>query len=132
MNKRIIITSGILGTLAIILGAFGAHALKKVLSVEELNSFEVGVRYQFYHTLFLLFIANTSKISVSYKKYISLFVTLGVILFSGSIYLLATQSLSGINFKFLGPITPIGGLMLIVGWILLIIGVCKGNDKYEN
>lgn len=129
MNKKIIIVASIYGALAIILGAFGAHGLKKVLLDTELQTFEVGVRYQFFQALFLLFIANSTIITKSFKKYIWILSTIGVILFSGSIYLLATQSITGIDFKFLGPVTPIGGLLMIIAWILLLIGAIKGSDS---
>lgn len=119
MNKAIIGTAAILGFISIIFGAFGAHALKEVLTPEQLVSFETGVRYQMYHALFLLFVGVAGFISEKQKKIIFLLTIIGVLLFSGSIYLLATQSVSGINFKFLGPITPIGGLLLILSWGLL-------------
>lgn len=128
MNKKIIIVASIFGALAIVLGAFAAHGLKKVLLDTELTTFEVGVRYQFYQALFLLFIANLTLVSDVIKKYIWILSTLGVFLFSGSIYLLATQSISHIDFKFLGPVTPIGGLLMIIAWILLLVGVIKGNN----
>lgn len=119
MSKRIIGTAAVLGFISIIFGAFGAHALKEVLNPEQLVSFETGMRYQMYHALFLLFVGVAGFISEKQKKIIFLLTIIGVLLFSGSIYLLATQSVSGINFKFLGPITPIGGLLLILSWGLL-------------
>lgn len=119
MKKTIIGTASVVGLLSIILGAFGAHALKEVLTAEQLVSFETGVRYQMYHALFLLLVGITDFISEKQKKIIFILTLTGVLLFSGSIYLLATQSISGINFKFLGPVTPIGGLSLILSWGLL-------------
>lgn len=121
MNKAIIGTASVIGLISIILGAFGAHAFKEVLTVEQLVSFETGVRYQMYHALFLLFIATTSLMSNRQKKTIFTVTLIGLLFFSGSIYLLATQSLSGIDFKFLGPVTPIGGLFLISAWLLTTI-----------
>lgn len=109
-----------LGMTAIIFGAFGAHALKKHLDVNQLAAFETGVRYQMYHALFLLFVAVAS-VSEKTRKLISYFVGFGVLLFSGSIYLLTTNGLTSVNFKFVGPVTPIGGLLLIVAWALLLI-----------
>lgn len=125
MNKRILITASILGVTAIIFGAFGAHALKKVLNLNELDSFEVGVRYQFYHALFLLFIANINQLSHKNKGVIFYLITLGVLLFSGSIYLLSLQNVIGLKLSFLGPITPVGGCLLIAAWILLLVNVFK-------
>lgn len=125
MNKAIIGTASVIGLISIILGAFGAHAFKEVLTVEQLVSFETGVRYQMYHALFLLFIATTSLLSDRQKKTIFTVTLIGLLFFSGSIYLLATQSLSGIDFKFLGPVTPIGGLLLISAWLLSTIYVFR-------
>jgi len=125
MNKAIIGTASVIGLISIILGAFGAHAFKEVLTVEQLVSFETGVRYQMYHALFLLFIATTSLLSDRQKKTIFTVTLIGLLFFSGSIYLLATQSLSGIDFKFLGPVTPIGGLFLISAWLLSTIYVFR-------
>ena len=90
MSKKVISTAALLGMIAIILGAFGAHALKKVLSTEQLVTFETGVRYQMYHALFLLFIGLNTSLSEKSKKIIYYFTVTGVLLFSGSIYFLAT------------------------------------------
>lgn len=125
MNKKSIATGALLGAIAIILGAFGAHALKKVLTVDELATFETAVKYQMYHALFLLFLGLSSTISEKAKKAIYYLVLIGVILFSGSIYLLATDSLNDFNFKIIGFVTPIGGLLLITGWIWLFIDFLK-------
>ncbi|MDN3708217.1 DUF423 domain-containing protein [Myroides ceti] len=125
MNRKIVITAAVLGLISIVLGAFGAHALKKVLTVEQLVSFETGVRYQMYHALFLLFVGTTQFLTEKAKKYVYYTALTGVILFSGSIFLLATQEISQINFRFLGPVTPIGGVFLISSWLLLAVHVCK-------
>ncbi len=128
MNKVILITGAILGVLSIILGAFGAHGLKTHLSPENLQTFETGVKYQMYHALFLLFIGGTTLVSSGYKNIIFYLVITGVVLFSGSIYGLATNELTSFNFKSIGFVTPIGGLLLIVSWILLIIDFLKLQD----
>ncbi|RKR15106.1 uncharacterized membrane protein YgdD (TMEM256/DUF423 family) [Maribacter vaceletii] len=119
MNKTIFGTGILLGVLAVILGAFGAHALEKVLSVDSLQSFETGVRYQMYHALLLLFLSTTSLIKEERKKLIYYLLTIGIIFFSFSIYLLATNSLTGFNFKTIALLTPIGGTILIFGWVVL-------------
>lgn len=120
MDKKIISTGAILGMLAIILGAFGAHALKKILAIEQLSTFETGVKYQMYHALFLLFI-GLSNLNQKTKKTIYYLVVLGIIFFSGSIYLLATNGhLIPFDFKVIGFITPIGGLLLISSWGVLL------------
>lgn len=119
MNKKIVGTAAIIGLISIIFGAFGAHALKAVLNAEQLVSFETGVRYQMYHALFLLFVGMANVITEKQKKTIFILTLIGILFFSGSIYLLATQRISGINFKFLGPVTPIGGMFLIFSWLML-------------
>ena len=130
MKRKLIITAAILGIIAIILGAFGAHALKKVLSVEQLATFETGVRYQMYHALFLLFIGLLDNVTEKRKKTIFLLVVFGVILFSGSIYLLATNDLTAFDFKTIGFLTPIGGLLLIMAWGVLLASSL--NKKAQN
>ena len=124
MERKIIATAAFLGLTAIILGAFGAHALKNYLSPEQLISFETGVKYQIYHALFLLFLVLSGVLLMDKtKKRLYWLVVLGVILFSGSIYLLTTKNVTGIDFKFLGPITPIGGMLLITAWGILLVKV---------
>ena len=109
---------------AIALGAFGAHALKNYLTPEQLISFETGVKYQMYHALFLLFLGLSAVfLTDKTKKLMYWLVVLGVAFFSGSIYLLTTKNVTGIDFKFLGPITPIGGTLLIVAWGILFVKV---------
>lgn len=130
MSVKVIRLAILFGLTAIILGAFGAHALKAVLSEQQLISFETGVRYQMYQALFLLFVGSTNLLSDKAKKITTFFITIGVLFFSFSIYLLATQGLFGINFKFLGPITPIGGLLIMIGWAYTAIKV--GKQKNNN
>ena len=125
MNKTILVTAVILGIVSIILGAFAAHGLKKLISPEAINTFETGVKYQMYHALFLLFVGSSSYVTDSYKKTIFYLVILGLIFFSGSIYALATNALSSFDFKKIGFITPIGGLLLIVSWVVLLINFMK-------
>ncbi len=124
MQKKITISAIIFGVLAIVFGAFGAHFLKKQLSFDQLASFEIGVKYQMYHAFFLLYISLAS-ITDKTKKIILIITTLGVILFSGSIYLLSTKSISGIDFKIIGILTPIGGLLFIAAWIVLLLSFFK-------
>lgn len=108
---------------AVILGAFGAHLLEQYLSTEALQSYEVGVRYHFFHGLALLFLSLDKNVFA--KRTASLFV-IGTLLFSGSIYglSLSSTSLSTLP-KLLGPVTPIGGLLLILGWMNLLIGYIR-------
>ena len=120
MKTITLIIGAIYGLTSVILGAFGAHAFKKVLSVERLTSFETGVKYQMYHALLLLIIGFFLKFETGIEKTTAWFIILGTFLFSVSIYFLSFQEVLGVNLKFLGPITPIGGLLMIVGWALLI------------
>lgn len=129
MSKKVITTAALLGMIAIILGAFGAHALKKVLSTEELVTFETGVRYQMYHALFLLFIGLSTTLSEKSQKIIYYLTVSGVLMFSGSIYFLATNSLTSFDFKKIGFITPIGGVLLISAWVVLLFAFLKNNKK---
>jgi uncharacterized membrane protein YgdD (TMEM256/DUF423 family) len=128
MDKKIISTGAILGMIAIILGAFGAHALKKIVPIEALSTFETGVKYQMYHALFLVFLGLATELSKKAQKIIYNLVVFGVIFFSGSIYLLATKSLTSFDFKAIGIITPIGGLLLILAWGILLFNLTKKNS----
>lgn len=125
MKTLTLIIGAIYGLTSVILGAFGAHALKKVLSVERLTSFETGVKYQMYHALLLLLIGFFLKFETGIEKTTAWFIILGTFLFSVSIYLLSFQEVWGVNLKFLGPITPLGGLLMITGWALLIYVFAK-------
>ena len=120
MKNFTLIIGGIYGLLSVILGAFGAHAFKKILSVERLESFETGVRYQIYAAFFLLIVGYILKFETSSEKWISILMIAGAFLFSVSIYFLSFQEYWGINLKFLGPITPLGGLFMIISWGMLI------------
>ncbi len=125
INNAAIVTGLLFGMFAIILGAFGAHALKKIITEQKLASFEIGVRYQLYHSFFLLlmgigFNANFNTTILQWSYYL---VTIGTIFFSLSIYLLSLADYFKKNFKFLGPITPLGGLLMILGWLCLLIHV---------
>lgn len=125
MNKKILITASVLGLMSVVLGAFGAHGLKELISTESLQTFETGVRYQMYHAILLLFVGSNTIITQKTKRLIFYFVLIGVLLFSGSIYGLATNILTTFDFKNIAIITPIGGLFLILSWILLIIDFVK-------
>ena len=127
MNKKITATAAFLGMIAIILGAFGAHALKKILTPEQLISFETGVRYQMYQAFFLFFLATQNDILEKTKKTIFTLIQSGTLFFSGSIYLLSTTGITGVNFKPIGFITPIGGLLLILAWGMLGYSILKSR-----
>jgi uncharacterized membrane protein YgdD (TMEM256/DUF423 family) len=125
MDRKIILIAALLGIISIVLGAFGAHALKKLIDVNALATFETGVRYQMYHALFLLFLATNATIQEKTKKVVLYFVIFGIVFFSGSIYLLATNTMTSFDFKVIGFVTPIGGLLLIVAWAFIIMEFFK-------
>ena len=130
MNRSIIIWAAIMGAAAISLGALGAHALKGALNPDSLESFKTGVRYQAWHAIALLALGFSNK-SFKFKNLVFIFWTTGSLLFSVSIYFLSTSTVTGLHWSFLGPVTPIGGLLMIVGWILLFIGALKYSPS-EN
>jgi uncharacterized membrane protein YgdD (TMEM256/DUF423 family) len=128
MKTFTLVIGGVYGLLSVILGAFGAHALKKVLSVDKLQSFETGVRYQMYSALFLLIVGYILKFEGPSEKWISILMIAGTFIFSFSIYILSFSEVSSVNFKFLGPITPVGGLMMIISWAMLIFYFIKNRN----
>ena len=120
MNEIALLFAAFFGATAIILGAFGAHLLKKKLSIEQLKSFETGVKYQIYHAIVLLVLGFELKEDTAINKYIFLAFIIGTVLFSFSIYGLVLSSSRNKKMRFLGPITPLGGLFLVIGWGLLM------------
>jgi len=123
ITQQIVLISGALfGGLSVIFGAFGAHALKKILSEEQLNSFETGVKYQMYHAILLLFIGTHFD---KPNKLMGWCIIVGIILFSFSIYGLVLSDAKNKKLSFLGPITPLGGLLLIIGWTMLLFEFFK-------
>lgn len=125
MKQLVLVIGAIYGATSVILGAFGAHAFKKILPVEKLVSFETGVQYQMYHALLLIIIGAFLQFQTGLEKGAAWSIIIGAFLFSVSIYFLSFADHWGINLKFLGPITPLGGLFMIVGWCLLIFNFIK-------
>ncbi|NRA52148.1 MAG: DUF423 domain-containing protein [Phaeodactylibacter sp.] len=130
MRKPFLRIGGLMALLAVALGAFGSHGLKSAISPESLNTFEIGLRYQFYHAfallatgLLLYWRKNNLLITAGW-----LFVA-GIFLFSGSLYLLAISDLFNISTSILGPITPVGGLAFIAGWVCFVIATFKKNER---
>jgi uncharacterized membrane protein YgdD (TMEM256/DUF423 family) len=121
MSKTILMTASVFLALAVALGAFGAHGLKPHLSTEMIQTYKTGVEYHFYHALGLLLIG---VLAVSFPsdllKWAAIFLAAGIVLFSGSLYVLAVTGI-----KVLGAITPLGGLSFIAGWVLLLVAVWK-------
>ncbi len=128
MNKCYVKMAAISIAIAIILGALSAHALEKVLPEASLNSFKTGVTYQFYATFGILIIAlNQDRFSFNLKAFYTL-LTVGMLLFSGSIYILSTKELHGLHLPFLGPITPLGGVAMIAAWLFLALKLFKRSN----
>lgn len=127
MKNTTLIIGAVYGLLSVILGAFGAHALKKVISVEKLISFETGVRYQMYAALFLLIVGYILKFETPSEKWISILMIAGTFIFSVTIYLLAFSEVAAIPTKIIGPLTPFGGLLMIISWAMLIFYLVKNK-----
>lgn len=123
MIQFTLLFASILGGLAVIFGAFGAHLLKEILNEEQLKSFETGVKYQMYHAIVLLLIGFNFDLETASEKYMVYSFMLGVLLFSFSIYGLVISSAKNKKLTFLGPITPLGGLFLIIGWCFLFYSI---------
>mgnify|MGYP001990113373 CR=1 FL=1 len=126
-HKNIVLSASVLAAVAIGLGAFGAHGLKKLISVESLAVFETGVTYQMYHALALLALGLSSVVSSKTIRIVFRFFVFGILFFSGSLYLLALKTAMPFSISFLGPVTPIGGCLLILGWARLAYGVIKNK-----
>ena len=130
MNKTILAVGILLGTTAIIFGAFGAHGLENLLEASQLDTFETGVKYQMYHALFLLLLGQLKIITTKFQKLVFLLTVIGVVFFSFSIYFLATNSLTAFDFRVIGFVTPIGGLCLILAWMLLGYGILRTKAQH--
>ena len=114
------IMGSLYGLLAVVFGAFGAHALKMTLNEQQLKSFETGVKYQMYHAIVLLVLGFNLNLDSSLERYMVYSFIIGTFLFSFSIYGLSISAAKGRKIKVLGPITPLGGLLLVLGWALLL------------
>jgi len=114
------VAGALYGLFAVIFGAFGAHALKKSFTKEQLKSFETGVKYQMYHAIVLLFIGYNFAFTAIVENCMGYFFIIGTFLFSFSIYGLCFSASKGKKIRFLGPITPLGGLLLVLGWSFLL------------
>ena len=129
MNKNILISGAIFGMLAIIIGAFATHGLKPLLTSDQIDSFETGVKYQMYNSLFLLILGGLPIVPERVKKTCCYLTVAGIILFSGSIYFLATNSLTSFDFTVIALVTPLGGSLLIAAWLVLLISLIKLKKK---
>lgn len=127
MNKTIFVSACVLGFLAVVLGAFGAHGLQKFVDAKAITSFETGVRYQMYHVFLLFVLGLLPGLSQRLRRTVFYLVIIGIVLFSFSIYLLAVNSLFDFDFKVIAFITPIGGALLISAWCVLGYGSYKAK-----
>jgi uncharacterized membrane protein YgdD (TMEM256/DUF423 family) len=127
MHKLFLSIGALLGGIAVALGAFGAHGLKKIVPAETVNTFQTGVQYQMYHALALIAVAIVfEKFPNKLMTWAGITFCIGILLFSGSLYLLTGLKATGkVGMEGLGIITPFGGLFFIVGWLLLFAGVMK-------
>ena len=120
MKQLVLIVGSVYAFSSIVLGAFGAHAFKKMLSVEKLQSFEVGVRYMMYSALALLILGFLLDFTTGIEKNAARLIMVGTFMFSVSIYLLAFSEKFNLPTSVLGPITPAGGMLMLIGWAMLI------------
>ena len=128
MNKQIIITASLLGALAVIAGAFGAHALRSSLPPRQLEVWQTAVQYQFYHVFALLFLSTFTRFKNKVISWTYYLFVLGILFFSGSLYLISCRDLLGMpGLVKLGPITPIGGLLFIIGWVMLAFAAFRNK-----
>lgn len=126
MNKQIILTASFFGLIAVILGAFGAHGLEDKISAYHIGTWKTANEYHFYHTFALLFLSTFSRAKTLSIRVSFIAFTIGILLFSGSLYVLSVRTLIGIeSTSILGPITPLGGLFFMIGWIGLFVAAVK-------
>lgn len=127
MHKTFLVLGTVLAGLAVVLGAFGAHGLKKLVGPDTVASYQTGVQYQMYHALALILLAILyDRFQSSFLNYAGWFFLFGIIFFSGSLYLMAAlKAMNRPIMPFIGPITPVGGLLFITGWVLLLIGIIR-------
>lgn len=132
-DKKFLFLGAILGLLGVILGAYGAHGLKPIISESSLQSYETGIKFQMYHALFALVLGCMGFLSKKAARLIYYFLLFGVICFSGSIYGLATNEMTSFDFTSIAWITPLGGLLLILAWLFLFLNIFKiKSDKTEG
>ncbi|MGB8704390.1 MAG: DUF423 domain-containing protein [Gillisia sp.] len=129
MQRKLYITGFLFGLIAIVLGAFATHGLKPLISENSAAVFETGVRYHMYHALLLVLLGNVKNFQNKQATWIYYLLIFGVILFSGSIYLLAINSLTSFDFTVIALLTPLGGTLLILAWLLLIFRFSKLKNK---
>ena len=134
MHKLFLSVGALLGGIAVALGAFGAHGLKRIVPVETVNTFQTGVQYQMYHALALIAVAVVfEKFPAKLMVWAGAAFCIGILLFSGSLYLLTILKATGkVGLEGVGIITPFGGLVFIAGWICLLIGIFSGPAQHSH
>ena len=127
MNKMFLIIGAVLAGLSVVLGAFGAHGLKKLVNAETIDIYQTGVQYQMYHALALIAIGILAdRVAVNFAGYAAFLFISGIVLFSGSLYLISSfRAMNRTVPYFINFITPAGGLLFILGWIMLIVAIAK-------
>ena len=131
MHKKFITTGALLGAIAVALGAFGAHGLKKIVPAETVQTFQTGVQYQMYHALAILLTGVLyDKCDAKFVRIAGILFVIGIILFSGSLYLLtAGRAAETASLDKAGIITPFGGIAFIAGWVFLFVAAMKKNES---
>lgn len=128
MERKLLIAGCSFAVMAVILGALGAHALEKVLEPQQVKSFETGVRYQLFHAIALIAFSQVNVLTDASKNILLYLFVIGMLLFSFSIYGLSLSKWLQVNLKFLGPVTPLGGLSLISGWFFALWKIISHNS----
>ncbi|MGJ1432833.1 DUF423 domain-containing protein [Sphingobacterium spiritivorum] len=129
MNKQIILTASFFGLIAVALGAFGAHGLEGKISEYHIGTWKTANQYHFYHTFALLFLSTFSRAKNTSIRVAFFAFTIGILLFSGSLYILSVREITGFgNPRILGPITPLGGLSYMIGWVGLFVAALKNRS----
>lgn len=129
MDRRFYIAGFFFGLIGIVLGAFAAHGLKPLLTPEAMDSFETGAKYQIYHALLFLILGNMKQLGQKLSNWVFYLVMIGMVFFSGSIYLLSTNALTGFDFSVIALVTPLGGSLLILAWLILLIHFVKLKNE---
>ncbi|MCB0571338.1 MAG: DUF423 domain-containing protein [Phaeodactylibacter sp.] len=130
MRKTFLRLGSLMALAAVAIGAFGSHGLKSMLSPEQLNTYEIGVRYQFYHAFAILAVGVLLYFrKTSLLPWAGWFFAAGIVLFSGSLYFLAIREVFQLSMDWLGPVTPTGGICFILGWALLLASTYQENQK---
>jgi len=128
MNYKFLSAGVSFAAVSVVLGAFGAHQLKEIVEAKDLVTWETGCRYQMYHALALILISMISAEHKNLKRAVFFF-SMGIFLFSGSLYFIALKDVLSMNLKFIGPLTPIGGLFFVAGWVSLLLFSISNVEK---